>query len=714
MSPNGSDTANPAAAKARRNRSRIVPAVPLALSRAPPSARPITPEHTEHTATENEPVTQHAVEPPETAHNEVEDAPDAPLTPDSKASGGNYRLGEKTPASSVADIRDELEEVSDTRDVEAVERETDPDDTAHDPIVASVAMGVNGHQSAPSSPAQQPPHSHTSDEVATGTTEHDRSEPAFQSSQKHAPLHRPQPSLEGIVFGAAQASPVIPSTPQDPEPDVLLLRQPLQPNAPGFAPSQFAAPFYPGHSHHPSDPAAPWLQPSYSMPPPDALFGHITPSFPSSVEYQPPLPSQVSQHGTPIAASDVQTPRSHSQSPTKSQFSGTKHSSDYDEEGRKPLFQNGAVQVIDPKLGTSPFELAAYLSAQFGNPEFADYILQIHSERSLLLSMPVHGIVVARSRTIYSAIQRQAPAYRSKDSRTLLDVSSKDKLVSPEALTEAVKILYGAPLLAVDNFLYGLRHVNFDGEGGPTYHEARKRTAQAISYAAAGNVLQLHHMQSRGLEIVRALLRWDTFDLVLQSGLEGVIPHSQEAHLPVQNGGASSRSPAVDRSPYAPAFIHDALDFVAYNFPADFNLYTIAPELAQNPRLPTLVEYPTSRHNPRLSRIRFGDVPTEEPGFASRILSSLLLSVHSNVLQQIFNHPALANRVGWTRIANIMRSVVDERENRREKVRKSYPRTSSGGQVPKSLLENLNWEERLEQSSEYPSGYKISETRLTD
>jgi hypothetical protein len=156
---------------------------------------------------------------------------------------------------------------------------------------------------------------------------------------------------------------------------------------------------------------------------------------------------------------------------------------------------------------------------------------------------------------------------------------------------------------------------------------------------------------------------------------------------------------------------------MAYNFPVSFSFYALAPELDLDPRLPSVVEFRSATHNPRLSRIRFGDAPPEDdlkPDYIARILSSVLLSLPLVFLQRLFSHRATANQLGWTGVVKVMRDVVDEREKRRQKTAKSQLRLQQDGTVPQLLLENLFWEERVEPSRDYASGFKISEVRSAD
>ncbi|KAF2731843.1 hypothetical protein EJ04DRAFT_566516 [Polyplosphaeria fusca] len=694
--------------KPRRPASRIVPAVPLAFSKGTASARPITPDGT---ATENEKVTQPTWEPQELEDQGKQDEPtaqlDTPMTPDSRASAPVSEGSEQEQelARPGSDPPRTVEEPPDTRDTQDGKTKSPVHDAPLTSNTEQLEPFVNGHSADGAPNAFHPP------EQPSQIPMQDMSDLPLQSPSYHGPLHRPQPSLEGIVFGTAQESPQMPSTPHDMEPDARPLPQPAPRQIPGFTPSQYAAPFFPGHSHHPSGSGATWYPPM-SMAPPDTLYGHGR-DFAPPVYPNPLYP--VAHQGVPghpvMANGAAQTPRSHSQSPIKSQQGDPRPGSDLEDEPRAVQFTNGFhVKPSPMKLHESAFEVAAYLSSQFGNPEFAEYILQVRSDSLLLMSIPVHAIVVDRSPIISATIKKDAAAaYQAKDKRVLV-VSTLDKFVTAESLTEALKALYGSPLLAIEAFVYSLRPQFSDGEQGPTFAEARKRTSQGISYAAAGEVLGIRSVQMRGVEIAKALLRWDTFDLVLQYALDGCPVHSSEPSS--QNGSAVAHNGGQD--PHRVMLLREILDFMAFQFPADFGLYSIAPELTRNPRLPNIIEHRQPTHNPRLSRLQFGDVPPEEPNYVARIISSVLLSMPLSFLQQLFSHPALANQIGWTRVGHVMQDVIVERERRRRKALGSSIRPAQDGSLPKALLENLYWEEHAEQSGGSPAGYKLSETRMED
>jgi hypothetical protein len=575
------------------------------------------------------------------------------------------------------------------------------------PAVAAAAPAetkpvVNGTHRKPAIPTQLPPPFYPSSGIHTPV--------AHGSDTTQSPVHFTRPSVDAPPFGLVHDAPAPPLAPYDVQAGMHGQQQSVPRIPPGFAPPQFTPSFFPGHSHHPSDVGAPWLYPPYSMAPPEPAYGNgsdfQSPSFPAGpVAFPDPYQNPFSSGDAPPALNG--TAASHSESPDRPFFGEAQPGSDRADGQRAAPPQNGTA-LDSERLNESAFELASYLSTQFGNPDFADFVLQIRSTESVYVSIPVHGIVVVRSPVIADAIHRSHPAtQRYRDARRLVDVVTFDPFVTPDSLEEAVKIMYGAPLLSMQSFLYGLGPYTREGNQTHASSDARRRMEQLLSYMAAGRVLQQPNMQGQGVEIAKSLVRWDTLDQVLHYGLQAA------------TSGHSSLDGADHHDPFATALLNCAIDFIAHNFPNNFNLYRIAPELSAAPRLPSTVDARPPTHNSRLSKIRFGDAPLEDettPNHVSQVLSSVLLSLPSLFLERLFNHPAIANQIGWSGAAKTMQDVVDERENRRQKTARDQLQRLQDGTVPDSLVDNVYLEERIEHvgsSPIHPSGLRLSTTRLT-
>jgi hypothetical protein len=541
-------------------------------------------------------------------------------------------------------------------------------------------------------PTELPPPFYPSNKTTTDP------QPVDDSGTMRPLIHRSQLSAGAVAFDVANGSTSHPATPHEGE----HFHQPSFTRAPpGFAAPEHSVSFFPGHSHHPSEVAGPWPYPPYSMPQPDAIFENAAASslpvgpngYPN--HYDDDHMSKVNINGTATM---------HDDSPSKANLGEAKSDTDRADEQHIAPYQNGFASQVT-RFEEPAFELAAYLSSQFGNPEFADFMLQIRSPEAVLVSLPVHGIIVVRSPVIADAVRRSIPAsHRARDARRMLDVICSDPFATRESLEEAVKVLYGAPLLSPQAFLYGLSPYLCDSTQPSS--DARMRMRQLLSYIAAGRTLQLPSMQARGVDIARSLIRWDTVEEVLQVALR-----TSSSFWPKKDG-------VETEDPFTSALLNCALDFMAYTFPVDFNLYTIAPELEDLPRLPSLLETRSANHNPRLSKIRFGDAPPEDdvqPNQVSRVLSSVLLSLPLPLLDRMFNHRATANQVGWTGVVRIMRDVTAERESRRKKALRSEIRAAQDGTIPGSLLSNMYFEEHLEQVEEsplHPSGYRLVAQRV--
>ncbi|KAF1921275.1 hypothetical protein BDU57DRAFT_526155 [Ampelomyces quisqualis] len=643
------DAAPSAQRQARRLPSRIVPAIPHRLSRTRNTlaARPLSPDESNTGAADRpDPEPQPAVD--TQAKEPLPPAPsaEAPMTPDSHAAtDARSEDGATVLAASPAEsAHDHVERTAEHPDAINGRAATPPlADTGAKPA-------VNGARRKLAVPAELPP-------------------PFYPSSKSgpHTPTdlpHRSQLSAGAAAFNVANASPTVPSTPHEADHTVS---------------------FFPRHI------------PLYSQS--NAIYengaGHQSPSFPVGPAA---LPAHYNGSSTD-ATNGFITP--HADSPSKSQFGQVQSGSERGDEQPLLSYQNGT-PAHATRFDQSPLDLAAYLSTQFGNPQFADYILQIRSPDAVLLPpLPAHGIVIVRSPVLAEAVRHCMPnAHRSGDTRRMLDVVVADPFVTREALEEALKVLYGAPLLSAEVFLLGLApYVHDVAHSSPS--DARTRMRQLLSYIAAGKALQLPIMQARGVEFARLLLRWDTLEEVLRFALQ-----CTTAFWPKNDG--------IDtEDPFMAALLNYVLEFMARFFPVDFNLYTIAPELEDIPRLPLLLEARSATHNPRLSKIRFGDAPPEDdlqPDHVSRVLSSVLLSLPLPLLDRLFNHRAIASQVGWTSVVRIMRDVIAEREHRRKRALKSDVRPAQDGSVPGRLLSNLYFEERVEQVEEsalHPCGHRL-------
>ena len=685
----------------RRPGSRIVPAIPYRLSKAQPSARPITPEESNKGTPAPPADLQLEQQHQSDVRSERQQAAiaDTPPTPDSRASAditgdvagaprsdsvtGELSNGQ-TPSAGTSGgysiwATANMGHALSYANVEKNQRRAVNGHANAKPRTSRPESkpGVNGAHRKLTIPTYLPPPFVPSSKAGTQTP------PANGSDVTYTPTHRTHLSGGAVASQSANESPAIPITPRESDVDVHALPRP----PPGFGPQQFT-PFFPGPTQYTPE-GAPWHLPPHTSAPPD-------PAYQNGVEYHTPLfsngpqafPAPYNGHFSPreaaLAASGALN--SYSQSPTKAQFETMPTIEHVDDQ--HPITHQDAPPE---ERVESSFELAGYLSSQFGNAELADFILHIRSPESILLSLPIHGIVVMRSPIIAEAIRHSpVPSHSNRDAHPVTIVV-RDPLATRDSLEEAVRVLYGAPLIRPQGFLYGLEP--FVSSPSP---EARRRMQQVLGYIAAARTLQIPSMQSRGVHTARMLLRWDTVDLVLQYALSSDID-----------------------DPFVTALINHALAFIAYFFPANFKLHAIAPELKDAPRLPTVVPVESRQpaHNPRLSKIRFGDAPPEDdvqvqPSYLTLVLSTILLSLPLSLIEHLFNQAA-AQRISPNEVARQLRDVIEERESRRQKALRSQSTQGQHGSM--SGLNNIYIEENLEQvepSPLHPSGYRLTTRRV--
>jgi len=230
--------------------------------------------------------------------------------------------------------------------------------------------------------------------------------------------------------------------------------------------------------------------------------------------------------------------------------------------------------------------------------------------------------------------------------------------------------------------------------------------ASALGFAAVGRFLQLPHYMSQGIKAAVKFLTWDNIEKTLAFIHEG-------------NRLASSNS-FRDRDAWSAItdleneLLRAVISFIAYYFPQDFNIHTTAAELTDSPRLPLVIESRPSISHTRLASIQFGDVSVEDSAKfdTSVLVSSILLSVPTPVLQSLFDAPVLGGKLGWQKISQIIRDTVTERENRRDKVRKTPKRVVPG--ASSQQWEAIRWEERVEASDRHPAGLAILRLPVTN
>ncbi|KAF2843428.1 hypothetical protein M501DRAFT_925105 [Patellaria atrata CBS 101060] len=707
MAPYTADTARPTSTKNSRPTPiipRIIPAVPLAFSRPTYPKQRITPED----APESTPERNLSVNGQEVEQDTVTASRHELHTPESKAFVGDRNISD-TPGHDEEVSLPELHPGVAKADIEDAY-------TGHkSAIMSSVSPPTNSMEFpppfVPAGLRSRPP------STASITF------PQFPPSGNNHSMHHPRPSINSVVFGGyADSSSSSPAPPHSAGPP----HYPPHPASfinPPFPPHPF---FPPGHMHHLSDPHM--MYPPMGMGPqglyPISRDQHHPPQFGRSSYTQNgqiPYP-MANQHTFPPPFPISPIDRGVSGSQPGSQASSAHNDNEVINPPQHPSqqfpvmptgerlnhvpLQNGFVtpnMAAQKRLIREQQSLREYLVSQFGTHDFADYILELSESRmgSRLFALPVHGIIIARSPRLLRVIQEHAnnPAYA--DGRKILKVQITDRFCTGEAFADALKFLYGGELLETGMFTSELE--NFDSKTGDLsiFGIARQRMDGALAYVAAGYFLGISDITARGLKIAKELLRWDTveqvLDFTLAAGFENFEPRDPASNLSTSQQDKSENelpTQMLAYGKYGDALLTDIVDFLCSNIPPGFNFINSVPELRGIPRLPIMEESRPSTANPRLSRIQFGDLPATEitqMSFITRILSSIFLSLPFSVLRSIFSSQTLNERLPTSEVLELLRSVVAERESRRQRA----IRGPLSNDVPYRVLQNLDWEESV-------------------
>ena len=358
-----------------------------------------------------------------------------------------------------------------------------------------------------------------------------------------------------------------------------------------------------------------------------------------------------------------------------------------------------------------------YLCSQFGNGEFADYILtvtHVHNRFPPLI-LPVHGILLSRSPTMAQLIKSWDNFTYSEDGKfKMISVLVDDRFIDRFAFSDVLRYLYGDPVTDIDHFTLGFTPPSLE-LGDDAAYQLGQRTTYAFAYIASGFFLQLENVTTRGVDIAVKLLRWETVEKALSFALAGGLgpnwndEDSAEDHDSVSSSEDSHKPETSQSSPtygvYATRLLQNITDFLVDSFPKDFLFDPNASQLKDVPRLPVVVESRPSTSDPRLSKIQFGEVPMDEVARSSRIastLSSVLLSLPFPVLKSVLEHHALGDRLSGAEVVDVMKTVIDERERRRSRVLKARVVGTDY-----ALLRNVRWEEKVEASKQHHAGYRM-------
>lgn len=731
-SANGAGRAQPAARSSRPPPGRVVPAIPLALSK-PKAAKPPPKIEPSTKVVEEQAKGEQGAK-----ANGVNGVQNKSVEPSEK------KLG--SPSTQATPVQEQAKEngIETPRSHGSANMSISAGampDIASTGVLGQPAASING-QTDSSSTATTATSSGSRKQVDRLDMRQVRSElpPAFvpsgtplsASSQFRPPpsgphAHPSHPSASSIVFGGHDSST---SSPAPPVSAGSAYSVPPQQH-PAFAQTQFAEPpsqriyhpayaqgqVRPEHAPGPPPPAHTYynsngqLPPRYPAAPPRdnhvngyAVNGHGLTSrqgsrhssaahdgFRSDVDLQSPIGVDQAAENVPPGFRDARMP-----------FHAHHHqNSSMHSRGNPPY-------LMEMENAES---LRAHVLSQFRNPDLSDCQLQIIEESGPGRQyMDAHKLVLSRSPTLLNLIgSNEHPAAAAQ--RTQIQVVLKGQHLRVDAFLNAVAFLYGGSLPSAPMTSISLED----------------RMQFAFQHIAVGMWLRVAAVADRGMTIALETLSWETIPAVLAFGLQGglgatwPIDDSNEEKTSTCSSDDAFIKPEVGGvpfyDPYASTILHRTVDYIVHNCPPEFYLDPAAPQLEHTQRLPvapTGHESKSSRSDPRLSKIRFGEAPASDhqrPDSITTHISSILLSLPFPVLKFLLEHPVLPARIGPETVASITRQVINERETRRQKAHKAHATIPGISTAEGYLIQNLFWEEYVEPSYHRRAGCRLARKR---
>lgn len=321
--------------------------------------------------------------------------------------------------------------------------------------------------------------------------------------------------------------------------------------------------------------------------------------------------------------------------------------------------------------------LKSFFEVQFGSTEFSDVTLHIleRAQSPDPVVLPAHRIVLARSpnlRRLMETVKVPGP--------NIVKLEISAKYLDTKTFMQVLRYLYGAPL--------------------PTRNAlAGNCMAQCLALAAMGCHVRLPEVTGRGLDYALSYMSWDNVEMALEFALQGGLTvyfrFNEYETVPEPYYG-----------PIAGEFLRNMLNWMVENLPTNFDFIASAPQLSNSPRLPGILETRPSMANPHLSRIQFGDLPSEESSSPTMLLSGVLLSLPLGALRHVLQHPAFWSR---PRHAEMTRAIIKEREIRRKKALESKRHVPGATAY---MREAMYWEEKFVVVDGHAQGFTLERQSL--
>ncbi|CAF9921382.1 hypothetical protein IMSHALPRED_005170 [Imshaugia aleurites] len=461
--------------------------------------------------------------------------------------------------------------------------------------------------------------------------------------------------------------------------------------------------------------------PYYSNRSSHLIFGSQPPLTPSRTPLNPSAPAWSYPNGSPpVVPFNYGYMPSYDPQPTESRVRSTSQGTLKSEESTRkdvpvddksepvrlsPTEKKASKVIKDSFLRLDDYlsthvPLVEYLLQQFNIKEFADCQLTFVHENLLFekTTWSLSSLLLAQSHKLRDLLKSADP---NEEGKRCLEIRLTDRFVTPWAVNSALRVLYGE---RPEMFTLAIIHSTFDTNAEPWTFQMDA----CLAFAAAGHVLGLDNVVSYGLQIAASILDWDNLEHALSFGLEcgpscgksasfDVIPLSSYSPVwfresdqssamnltpqssstesrPERSGQPGSIDEPVSSITSCTAEFRSALDlqtcclrWISSNLDDFWHFDPSARPLAEVDRLPTTAESRSPLFKSRLSRIQFGDHPSElhaKPSDRGTLVSSIVLSLPFVALKYLVD-------VGTQPILRELHEIVKERERRRQIVLQS-------------------------------------------
>ena len=349
---------------------------------------------------------------------------------------------------------------------------------------------------------------------------------------------------------------------------------------------------------------------------------------------------------------------------------------------------------------SSHVPLVEYILQQFNVKEYADCQLTLVHEnlRFEKTTWSLSSLLLTQSRKLRDLLKL---ASLKEDAERNLEIRLTDRFVTPWAMNSALRVLYGE---RPEMHTLAMIRSTFDANA----EWWALQMDACLAFVAAGHVLGLENVVLHGLQIASSIFEWNNLEHALSFCLESgpnrgtsasidVIPvyayspvWSRESDLssalnhnppslntesrPERSGQSGVRDEGISSANSFTAEVRNAQDlqthclqWMASNIDEFWHFEPSARPLAEVDRLPTTAESRSPLFKSRLSRIQFGDHPSEMHVKASdrnSLVSSIVLSLPFTALKYMLD-------IGTQPILRQLHAIVKERERRRQIVLQS-------------------------------------------